>query len=277
MKKYFSLIITVISISINVNSFGAIIGANTICEASISTYTMDPIFNATSYTWHLPNGWTGNSTTSSIDILFGSESGTLSVDVLLNNSSTVNFTFDITVETLPIASFTTSSDEVSVINPHVDFVNTSLNATNYTWIFGDTATYSSENISYDFQPKAGEYEVILVAQSNCSSDSSFLTIKVKDEFLCFIPNTFTPDGDAYNSTFLPVFTYGLDVLHYQLIIGNRSGGVLFESFDPKVGWDGSFGNENNIMASGVYPWLINYKDTFSDEFKTMSGVVNIVR
>jgi CubicO group peptidase (beta-lactamase class C family) len=51
---------------------GAIIGATTACQGqSIITYTVPPIPNATSYSWTLPSGATGTSTTNTILVNFG--------------------------------------------------------------------------------------------------------------------------------------------------------------------------------------------------------------
>ncbi|MCC6448134.1 MAG: hypothetical protein IT215_05550, partial [Chitinophagaceae bacterium] len=44
----------------------SIVGNNIVCEGSTNTYSVTPIPEATSYTWTLPNGWTGMSTTNTI-------------------------------------------------------------------------------------------------------------------------------------------------------------------------------------------------------------------
>ena len=49
------------------------------CVGSRQTYTVTPVSTATSYTWYLPGGWSGTSTTNSIVVTIGSASGNISV------------------------------------------------------------------------------------------------------------------------------------------------------------------------------------------------------
>ena len=69
------------SVSINVAPLvpDAITGAVTICDGSSMTYAVTNDVNATGYTWTLPNGWSGTSTTNSLTATANSSSGTISV------------------------------------------------------------------------------------------------------------------------------------------------------------------------------------------------------
>ena len=58
---------------------GSISGATTICGGSTNTYFINPVSGATSYVWSLPPGWTGNSTTNSINATSNSTIGEISV------------------------------------------------------------------------------------------------------------------------------------------------------------------------------------------------------
>ena len=57
---------------------GIISGNNQVCSGTTQTYSIVPVSNATGYSWTLPSGWTGSSTTNSITALAGN-SGTISV------------------------------------------------------------------------------------------------------------------------------------------------------------------------------------------------------
>ncbi|MBL7873158.1 MAG: T9SS type A sorting domain-containing protein [Cyclobacteriaceae bacterium] len=63
----------------NVSTPGTIIGAQTILAGSSNTYSVAAVVGATSYTWTLPSGWTGTSTTNSITVIANSTSGNVSV------------------------------------------------------------------------------------------------------------------------------------------------------------------------------------------------------
>ncbi len=57
----------------------AIIGNDTICSGGSQTYSVAADINATSYTWTLPSGWSGTSTTNSITASSITSAGTITV------------------------------------------------------------------------------------------------------------------------------------------------------------------------------------------------------
>lgn len=54
---------------------GSIVGIDPVCAGSTQVYYIFPVAGATSYTWTLPNGWTGTSNTTSITVVAGSAGG----------------------------------------------------------------------------------------------------------------------------------------------------------------------------------------------------------
>lgn len=58
---------------------GAISGNVALCSGGSSTLSVAAVSGATSYTWTLPSGWTGTSTTNSINVTAGASSGNISV------------------------------------------------------------------------------------------------------------------------------------------------------------------------------------------------------
>jgi hypothetical protein len=63
---------------------GTISGSNNPCQGFSQVYSVSAVAGATSYTWILPSGWGGSSTTNSITAIAGNNSGTISVTA--NNS-----------------------------------------------------------------------------------------------------------------------------------------------------------------------------------------------
>ncbi len=84
---------------------GAISGITSICAGGSGTYTIAPVSGATSYTWTLPSGWSGTSTTESIELTTGATSGTISVTAENACGSSTAQTLDVTVNALPQVSF----------------------------------------------------------------------------------------------------------------------------------------------------------------------------
>ncbi len=63
----------------------AIAGLANVCNGTLQTYSVTNDVNATSYTWTLPGGWTGSSTTNSITVTVAAPGG--SISVVANNAS----------------------------------------------------------------------------------------------------------------------------------------------------------------------------------------------
>lgn len=72
--------------------------------------------------------------------------------------------------------------------------------------------------------------------------------------LYFLPNIFTPNGDNLNDLFRP-FPYRY-VESIDLKIHNRYGTIVFESTDPDILWNGTDLKSNQILADGVYYYVI---------------------
>ena len=57
----------------------AVSGSTLVCPGSIVIYSVAPVAGASSYTWTLPGGWTGSSTTNTISITIGPVAGQIAV------------------------------------------------------------------------------------------------------------------------------------------------------------------------------------------------------
>ena len=188
----------------------------------------------------------------------------------------------ICVDANPVASFMPSAWQISELNMNVDFNNTSVNATQYIWNFGDTSPLSTEeNPSHDYTGnEIGTYDVSLIAISPAGcSDTAYSSIQIYEEVIFYVPNTFTPDDDTYNPTFKPIFTSGYDPFDYTLYIFDRWGEVIFESHNTEIGWDGTYGSNQEIemVQDGTYTWKIEFKVTKNDERRMEIGHVNVIR
>jgi gliding motility-associated-like protein len=99
--------------------------------------------------------------------------------------------------------------------------------------------------------------------------------RAEDELIYYIPNTFTPNGDEFNSTFNPVFVCGYDPLEYRFEIYDRWGEVVFTSLDSGNGWDGTY---NGLPAKeGVFGWKLVYKADDTPEKKVITGHATLLR
>ena len=247
------------------------------CAPLSVTLTADDASNAT-YSWSTSNAMTG--TGSQTNLQFQMNGGfDVSLTSTLNGCSvTETLSNYIQVDNYPIAAFEPSSDQFTEPNQTLSFMNNSLGATTYTWDFGDGGTSSEENPIHTFGGNELGTTIVLTAFSNlgCADTSQFF-IGYDPGLVYYIPNSFTPDGDMNNQVFTPILTSGIDIYNYTLYIFNRWGEIIFESNDPSIGWDGSYGIEGKDAEVGVYTYQIFIKIPTFDERKMILGHVNLIR
>jgi gliding motility-associated-like protein len=105
----------------------------------------------------------------------------------------------------------------------------------YSW---DPTTYLSCSTCSD--PVAAPYETTTYIvtgydEYGCSSTDT-ITIIIDGEISIYIPNVFSPNGDGQNDEFE---VYGPAWSTYSMQVYNRWGGIVFDSENPNVNWDGT--------------------------------------
>jgi gliding motility-associated-like protein len=184
---------------------------------------------------------------------------------------------EVIVIEFPVATFSTSSNEVDMTNPSINIVNESQYFTSCTWNFGDNQISNAEAPSHtyaaDFQTT---YTINLSVTNELGCvDSSSKTITANELEIYYVPNSFTPDGDEYNNNFKPIFSTGIDLNTYKMLIFNRWGEEIFETNDTANGWDGT--QNGSSIQDGTYIWTIEYKSKKNDKRTIAKGHVNLIR
>jgi gliding motility-associated-like protein len=215
-----------------------------------------------------------------------------------------------------IADFDVIPDslEQSFFDPTFSFINQSQFATNYVWDLDEceiqlsnTQLYqiptpfynpnAEDIIDYTYGCPPGVYTVQLIAynQGICP-DTAFQQIRINDELVVYVPNTFTPNDDNMNDLFVPVVTSNWELAEYDFKIYDRWGEVVFQSDQRGEGWDGiagrpwpgTIGTEypDNIKIGdpygqrpviGTYVWTLKVRLMNSTEKKEYRGHVNLVK
>jgi gliding motility-associated-like protein len=186
----------------------------------------------------------------------------------------------VVINPLPLASFTPSPSVLSSLSPYSVMVNNSIGADSYTWDFGDDQTSILASPDHYFPDSdSGTYVITLTALNSITGcvDTAIATVKVNEELIFYVPNTFTPDSDDYNEMFLPVFTSGYDPFDYSLFIYNRWGELIFESHNTEIGWKGLYGVDGTKVQDGTYTWKIKFALKSTKEYKVVVGHVNVLR
>jgi gliding motility-associated-like protein len=229
--------------------------------------------------WMLEDGTISNIPNGFSHIFESAECFDVTLSITANSLCTSQATIIdmICVDPLPVANFISDLSGAYSDDPTVQFTNQSaLNQTNQ-WTFDDETGSGELNPSHKFPVgEVGNYNVVLIVTSTegCK-DTAYKIIRVQDQLLLYVPNSFTPDADEFNSTFRPIITAGIDISTYQFSVFDRWGRLLFQTHDLYTGWDGT--HNQNLAQAGIYSWRINFKEEKTGQKKVFSGHLNLLR
>ena len=212
----------------------------------------------------------------------GFPSGSHSVYAVAVNDSgcsdTAAITGGILVYPAVHAVFTTglNSNVIYSSTDHIELINESENATAYDWFFNGGWFSSETSPVLTFEPGNNFITIQLVAENDFGcSDTALLQIEPLNEGVFYVPNTFTPDGDQFNSVFMPVISDDFDRENYLFEIYNRWGELLFSTKEVTEGWTGTF---NGLSCkTDTYTWKLTLKSTRNELNRVITGHVNLLR
>jgi len=185
----------------------------------------------------------------------------------------------ICVYDVPVPGFTFGPQPTTIVSSLITFTNTSVNASSYYWDFGYNGDNSTDvNPTYYYPDSVpGSYVVCLTATNGSGCDSTVCqTVIIDDEFLLYVPNSFTPNGDGLNDEFR-AHVNAYDVTGFEMRIFDRWGEELFVSNFPSVGWDGRAKGSPTVAQTDVYVWTIKVKDSVTNEEKVYKGHVTLLK
>lgn len=158
----------------------------------------------------------------------------------------------------PYASFYESPSSTTILDPVIYFNNTSSTTYNSYWDFGDGSTSGITDPWHKYT-MIDTFTVTLIITSNHGClDTAYDEITVKDILTLYVPNAFTPDDNGLNEVFMP---YGneIDPEHYQMMVFDRWGEMVFKTTNLQVGWDGRV-NGTIPLDDAVFSYVIVYTD-----------------
>lgn len=166
------------ALAITVNTIpatpGTISGTTTICSGSTNTYSITAVAGATSYTWALPSGWSGTSTTNSINTTASTTSGNITVTANNSCGNSAAATLAITVNTVPALPSTITGSASFCVDATAQTysVVNDASATSYTWTlpggWGGTSTTNSINAT----ASATSGNITVTANNGCGSSAT---------------------------------------------------------------------------------------------------------
>jgi len=164
----------------------AISGSGTVCSGNTPSYSVAAVAGATSYTWSLPGGWTGTSTTNIITTTASATSGNMSVTAGNACGSSPAQTLSVTVNTIPATPGAISGSISLCAGAGATnySVATVAGATSYSWnLAGGWSGTSTTNIISATPGSSGTFTVSAI---NSCGMSSAQTLSVTVNALPFV-------------------------------------------------------------------------------------------
>lgn len=179
----------------------------------------------------------------------------------------------------PNVSFGVTTNQISVGSSEVGFTNTSSNAVDFIWDYGDgfvdSLVYNPGMHEFNIDDEEF-FPVTLygISDQGCL-DSTQVIIFVDQQAVVFAPNSFTPDDDGLNDSWFPSYSPSISEEGFQVQIFNRWGELIFDAIDFSNTWDGTF--KGSQCQVGTYTYRISYKLKYSEEREVVVGHVSLIR
>ncbi|MFL5752393.1 MAG: PKD domain-containing protein [Bacteroidia bacterium] len=181
-----------------------------------------------------------------------------------------SITKSVSVLPQPVADFS-ADDYNALVGQQINFTDqTTPSGTAWSWNFGDNSSNAlnqNPSHSYNF---GGVYPVTLyVTDANGCKDT--VTKEIIVALPPEVPTGFSPNGDGHNDVY---YVLGGPFTECHFRIYNNWGELIFESFEQKTGWDGTYKGAPQPM--GVYVWVVDATTENGDAYHK-SGDVTLLR
>lgn len=207
---------------------------------------------------------------------------TVTLSVTDNFGCEDSYTETVQVEVFPSPeAFFSVTPATPVTFENVEFTDESIGAISWNWDLGDGTTSINQNTTH-FYETPGLYPIELVVENEFCSDKFEVILRVGEELIIHVPNSFTPNEDGINDLFGPVISGG-DIADFEMLIFNRWGELVFETTDISKRWNGARLGSRSTAASeyyvpnGVYAWQITVKENLSTEKREIFGTLTLIR
>ncbi|MBL4655590.1 MAG: gliding motility-associated C-terminal domain-containing protein, partial [Bacteroidia bacterium] len=173
----------------------------------------------------------------------------------------------------PVSSFSLNPSTATTLT-NFQFTDRSEGHIRLLWDFGDGVIDSINTDPQHSYDDTGHYNISLVVyNADGCTDTLVHTVYTGPEFIFYVPNAFTPNGDGINDYFYGV---GVGIAEFKMSIFNKWGGIIFVTKDQKEKWKGSVDNSDNFSPNSIFIYLIEIKDYFGIDHRYI-GHVTLIR
>ena len=136
-------------------------------------------------------------------------------------------------------------------------------------------TYSHDNLV----TLTGCYAVTAI--DSVGNESSFSNIVCVDNCPRYVlPNAFTPNGDGANDLFTPFLPFRF-IESIDIQIFSRWGGLVYQTSDPAINWDGTSSQSGQPLEDGVYYYTCTVVEIRADgttmQPQPLEGYIHLIR
>lgn len=180
----------------------------------------------------------------------------------------------ITVYPKPLAAFHTEPIVTTIANPIIDIKEHSIGANFWNWNFGDTDTSTLQYPQAHTYADTGTYTIQLIVTTNYTcTDTSYVSVVIEPDYMLYVPNAFTPNGDGLNDTFIPQGTF---IDEFEMRIFDRWGNLVYKTNDMTQYWDGKTNTGNFLVLTDTYVYVIKAID-FKKRKHYVRGILTVHR
>ncbi|HLP11654.1 MAG TPA: gliding motility-associated C-terminal domain-containing protein [Flavobacteriales bacterium] len=155
----------------------------------------------------------------------------------------------------PHASFDVIPAE-SETYPEYTFTRTEGKDLTAMWNF-DGKDFSTDEIGKHVYPKKGVYNTTLTVtgKNGCQAKISN-KVEVAKDYNLLAPNSFSPNNDGINETFLPVALTVMSDVQFKMTIYDRTGKRIYETSRADAPWDGVDATTGAKCSTNTYMWRV---------------------
>ena len=253
-------------------TFGETQGCTPFDAPFLSSSTIAAGYEIGSYAWDFGDG---SIATDAAPFHVYADSGLFDVQLIVTTAiggcaDTVVLTGLMEVFRTPVADFSFRPTQTSMLDPRIFFTNNSVDASQYSWSFGDGVTANTSDPMHTYGLE-GDYAVTLTAINGICSSTITQTLTIDPETFIYIPSAFTPNGNRRNDGFT---AKGVGVEQFEMSIFDRWGKRLFYSTNMSESWDGTY--DGKELPNDTYVYQIEIVNA-KDERQSFTGSVTLMR
>lgn len=172
----------------------------------------------------------------------------------------------------PTAGVDATPTDTSIFYPDVTVFDLSVGGIDCDIYWGDGTSSTNCDTMHSYTAP-GTYTIMqVVTNASGCIDTAYIEVVIRPEFLFWIPNAFTPNGNGLNDVFKPKL---IGVHNYSFLIFDRWGEKIFETNNEEVGWNGYF--KGRLCTNDVFVYKINFRDDVENLDHQYIGRVTLVR